>query len=205
MRPMCLSRQERGCLRMTKLKLTQQKLLLLCQLFYGFEYEPAAQKNLEMHVLMQKMYRLLKCIGIDPGGYVFALDKYGTYSEGLQANLRRMDFNENAVIEFYKKDPDEAGFYGNWREGALFSESERERVEMLSEKLGVLEHKNNLRRWMELLSTLADLSDSVMPSASREQIEERLQSIKREWEYRPEEITEAWKRLEESGTLSRAC
>lgn len=194
-----VSRKKEGAC-MLRLNLAQRKVLTLNNEFYGSRYHPSVEGNSDQHVLSHKMCHLLKYIGINPGSYVFSLDRYGAYSEGLQADMLRMDYDMAGVQRFYEDFNEEQVFSGDWRQGGLFSKNDKERVAKLAKQLGVLETApEERRRWMELLSTLAELRNSVIPGASRKQIVRKLRALKSERNYQTDEIQDAWTRLEESG------
>lgn len=188
---------------MAQLNLVQRKILTMHNEFYGTRYQPATGSNSDQHVLTHKMCHLLKYVGITPGNYVFSLDRYGAYSEGLQADILRMDYNADSVQKFYESFDEEQVFSGDWRQGSLFSKYEKERITLVAKQLGIDEKRQDgQRRWMELLSTLAELKNSVLLGATRDQIESSLKALKKEQNYQSDEILNAWERLEQAGIFS---
>lgn len=167
---------------MSNLIYEQKAFLTLYRRFYGQDYPAVAQGNTDVHILAQKMGYLLSRVSIFIGEYGYLWDTYGPCSAALQDDLRFLDSHPEKVTEFYDEYPtDDRLFVPDGESGGLFSQSQGKTVDHIVKKLKIREHIDDIRRWSELLGSLAFLSNSNMPGASFNQVNTVLVSKKAQY------------------------
>lgn len=160
-------------------------------------------KMTEPHIKAQKMCYLLKLYGLNVGGFHYSWNHYGPFSPGLLAQLRALDRDGQAIDQFYKEYPgDKAVFSDADDSDSLFMAGDKARVERFVETLDIPAHKDNECNWIELLGSLAFLSNSMFSGAPFEWVNKEL--IKRKPQYtNTEENKLAWDTLSKAGLLSQ--
>lgn len=180
---------------MSNLIFEQKAFLTLYRRFFGQDYPAAAQGNTDVHVQAQKMGYLLSRASIFIGDYGYLWDTYGPCSAALQDDLRFLDSHPEKVTEFYNEYPsDEQLFVPEGESGGLFSQSQGKTVDRIVQKLKIREHSEDIRRWSELLGSLAFLSSCNMPGAPFAKVNVALASKKAQYND-PAINRTAWKAL----------
>ena len=182
---------------MNNLSYDQKLILLLYKLFYQTQYPTVLLKDEERtktHINAQKLCFLLKLNGLDIGDFGYAWNFRGPYSPGLLVVLRSLDANIESVKDYYTSDE---------KLDKLLTDEEHKRVRTLIRDLLISKHRNDKSSWMELLGSIAFLSNSVLPGEDFDRIEEELHSRKDQFND-SENNRAAWDALSKAGILKTA-
>ncbi len=160
---------------MFELNFDQRTVLTLYKVFFGIEYPTSeCQENrTDVHVEAQKMCYLLKLRGVSVGDFYYTWNHRGPFSPGLLVLLRSLDENHQNVQDYYSS--------ANSRSSSKLSDMTL-KAQKLSGDLQLNEHKADRLRWIELLGSLAFLSNSVLPGAPFDLINERLRIKKPQYD-----------------------
>lgn len=203
------------------LSFSERRFLELYRRFYQTEYPATSDNNQNAHVQGQKAVYLLMRKHVGVGDYSFTWQHYGPCSDTLQHMMRELDRNSEAVKAFYTGFPSDdaviSKLYSNRIDTQrLFCLADKDRIDdarkqfELSEKAGdsVNEYGDTpIRRWVELLGSLAYISATRLPSADEERVWAELQKAKSKEKYRnpPEgEKEDALRVLKAANLLSSA-
>lgn len=180
---------------MSNLSYNEKVILNLYERFY-FEKYPFTSNDdgitTQTHINSQKMCYLLKMHGVNLANFCFTWNFRGPFSPGLLALLRSLDQQKQNAEEYYSK---RSGL-----ENKLLLSEDNDKVDELIELLNLRSHKDDLPRWMELLGSLAYLSNSVFPYENDVLIINELIKRKNNFDNREENI-EAWHTLEKAKLL----
>lgn len=199
---------------MPNLSFPARRLLVLYRTFYGDDYPSAAAGNQNAHVKTQKMFYLLRLFGVNVGDYGFVWDQYGPYCETIQELVHELDARTTDVAIFYDNYPagtasDTKFFADKTDPDSLFGAKELNRIQ---EARRVFEiniddpHVDEfgdtiMRRWTELLGSIAYISQSMLPGVGKKELVGKLLQLKEKYNEAPE-IENALKILEKSGMLT---
>lgn len=199
---------------MSNLSFDARRLLILYRKFYGRDYSAATTNNQNAHVMAQKMCYLLNLAGVDTGDYGYVWDQFGPYSEMVQNLVRGLDEDSGKVKEFYDKYPegtasDEVFFSDDPNPESLFRKRELQKVEALRQSLEFPTDNDSLdeygdtpmRRWAELLGSVAYISQSILPGREPEALISELTLIKGKYD-NGEEMDSALRILNEAKMLT---
>ena len=161
---------------MSKLDFDQRTILALYKVVFK-EFYPAieslADTNMtDTHIETQKMCYLLKLRGIEVGDFDYSWNTRGPFSPGLLALLRSMDTKPKEIREFYSS-PEQ--------QRTIIPYNVTEKVNSIIKALHFDEHMEDRLDWVELLGSLAYLSNSVLPGAPFDLVNERLVSKKTQY------------------------
>lgn len=180
---------------MSNLCYNQKVILNLYERFYLERYPSETTDDASMtqtHINSQKMCYLLKMFGVNLGDFSFTWNFRGPFSPGLLALLRSLDQQKQEIDEYYSTH--------NGLENNLFFQDDNDKVEDLITKLNLHQHKDDLPKWMELLGSLAYLSNSVFPYEDDTLVINELSKRKENFNNQEENI-EAWHTLEKAKLL----
>ena len=180
---------------MAILTYNQKLILQLYNDFYGMQYPFFGvghdEERTRTHINAQKMCFLLQLIDLDIGEFGYSWNYHGPFSPGLLAALRSLDAREEAAKEYYKSD-------SNIKE--LLLEEEIESIHLLMKKIALQDHSEDISKWMELLGSIAYLSNSVLPGEDFIKENEELKRRKSMFEDDTINIC-AWDTLKKAGLL----
>lgn len=180
---------------MAILTYNQKLILQLYNDFYGMQYPFFGvghdEERTRTHINAQKMCFLLQLIDLDIGEFGYSWNYHGPFSPGLLAALRSLDAREEAAKEYYKSD-------SNIKE--LLLEEEIESIHLLMKKIALQDHSEDISKWMELLGSIAYLSNSVLPGEDFIKVNEELKRRKSMFEDDTINIC-AWDTLKKAGLL----
>lgn len=150
--------------------------------------------NQNAHDKAQKMYYLLGLAGVNVGGHGFVWDQYGPCSDVIQAVAHALDKKTTEVTNFYAaypegRDTDDVIYTDVSSRESLFEERERGRVEKIRQQLKIGADTNDvdangdspMRRWVELLGSLAYISQTMLPGSEKDKLIVRLQLLKEKY------------------------
>ena len=180
---------------MLNLSYNQKAILNLYERFYHERYPSGSDDEkvtTQTHINSQKMCYLLKMYGINVGDFCFTWNFHGPFSPGLLAVLRSLDQQKENIKAFYSQSNDSDNT-------ALFSEDDK-KIEMLINLLNLQGHLDNLPNWMELLGSLAYLSNSVFPYEDYIFIVDELKKRKDKF-ISESENSDAWQTLKNANLL----
>ena len=199
---------------MANLSFQERRLLVLYRKFYGANYPAVNGDNQNAHVKAQKMCYLLSLVGVGVGNYGFVWDQFGPYSEEIQTLVHGLDENGTKVQEFYNQYPDgevsDRVFFTNQSSiESLFRERDVFKIENTRRKFDIQPDSDspdeygdtNMRRWTELLGSIAYISQSILPGAGKEQLVEWLVLVKDKY-CESEETNRALQILDDMGLLT---
>lgn len=171
---------------MKSLTYDQKLILLLYKRFYKKQY-PIDNEMTQVHINAQKMCFLLQLKGIDIGEFGYSWNHYGPFSPGLLAVLRSIDTNKELVNEYYKSNN-------------KLTEEDDKKVSILIHDILLDKHNHDIEDWMELLGSLAFLSNYVLPGEVFNRVEIELNKKKARFN---DSITnkKAWDTLISAGLL----
>lgn len=184
---------------MDSLSFDEKVILTLYQKFYAEEYPAPAnarqigepERMTDEHVKAQKMCYLLNLSGICVGGFNYTWNTYGPYSPGLQAELRELDRKHDLVRDYYDLRLSDAVIFSDEDENSLFWSSDQESIKQLVDALEIPEDGAAVRDWMELLGSMAYISQNVFPHGQFAWVNEEL--VSRKHQYNDEEANKkAW-------------
>lgn len=199
---------------MSSLSFEAKRLLVLYRKFYGKNYSAVKSNNQNAHVMAQKMCYLLGLVGVDAGDYGYVWDQFGPYSEMVQNLVRQLDEDGDIVKEFYDKYPegtasDEIFFSDDPNPESLFRKRDLQRVEALQPSLDFPIDNDSvdefgdtpMRRWAELLGSVAYISQSVLPGKGPKALIDELTAVKEKYNSK-EETDKALRVLREAKLLT---
>lgn len=200
---------------MFDLSFQEQRFLVLYRKFYGSNYPALTEDNTNAHVKAQKMCYLLSLKNVDVGKSGFVWDKYGPYSENIQNLVRELDKKGDEVRAFYERYPDddvsnELFFSDQPSKESLFRKCDGEKIEKMRQELGIQADDDKrdenddtpVRRWTELLGTIVYISQSMLPGADKEQLDNKLVRIKKKYRDDYDLREKAFRILGETGLLT---
>jgi len=178
-----------------RLGFNERRFLELYQRFYREPYPATDENNQNAHVKGQKAVYLLKLKQVGVGDYGFTWQQFGPCSDALQEMMRELDNNSQAVKDFYRNFPmDDAEsqkklYSDNPNTERLFCLEDAEKIDAAREEFQLPEEDTvqagdtPVRRWMELLGSLAYISATRLPGASEERVWKELQKAKSKAKY----------------------
>ena len=194
---------------MPGLSFDDKVVLTLYKKFFGENY-PApeelahggAPENLtDGHVKAQKMCYLLDLSGLRVGGYTYSWNTYGSFSPGLQAQLRRLDRLPADVSAYYGQDLSDSVLFANEGDENIFWAEDQRCIHSLIAALCIPQNSGEARRWIELLGSMAYISQNVFPHGEFEWVCDEL--VRRKPQYsNQEENRRAWDVLYSANLLS---
>lgn len=190
-----------------RLSFNEQRFLELYRRFFKEPYPAAANNNQNAHVKGQKAVYMLMLKQVCVGDYGFVWQQYGPCSNALQEMMRELDNKPLMVEEFYHDFPQDDArttkklYSDDPNSERLFYLKDAEKIDAVREELQLPKESPELdptgdtpvRRWMELLGSLAYISSTRLPGASEERIWQELQKAKSKEKYRnaPQEEKES--------------
>lgn len=176
----------------------ERRFLELYRRFYQTDYPAADDNNQNAHVQGQKAVYLLMLKHVGVGDYSFTWQHHGPCSDILQNMMRELDKRPQAVEAFYRSFPSDDAtrnkLYSNDANAQrLFFPEDGERIDAAREQLGLSKKTGDtlnqdgdtpVRRWVELLGSLAYISATRLPTAGEERVWAELQKAKSKEKYR---------------------
>ncbi len=174
----------------------ERRFLELYRRFYGDRYPAVKDGNQNAHVKGQKVVYLLMLKQMYVGDYGFVWQRYGPCSDALQKLMRRLDRNPKPVKAFYERFPDNVAlnpalYSDDPNAKRLFSRGDAAKIDALRAELNLPKEDERredgdtpVRRWMELLGSLAYISNTRLPCANEERIWQELESAKSKAKYK---------------------
>lgn len=182
---------------MNGLTYDQKLILLLYESFFSkrYPFDASNDERTRVHINVEKMCYLLQLNGLDIGGFCYSWNKFGPFSPGLLAVLRSLDLKKQDADSFYESGKKISDY---------LSEAENERIFSLIRVLFFNNCCKDINKWMELLGSLAFLSNSVLPGEDFVRIHDEIVKRKKHFSDREENIL-AWNVLKQSGLLKSVC
>lgn len=170
----------------------EKRILIAFREFFGDNYCPSEEKNTDIHVQAQKMCYLMSRIDCDIVDDGFVWNTFGPFSVGLQKVLRQIDAKREKLSDFY------SDFYKDHESSDMLDSDILEGIERLRNGLDLSSHKEEPRKWIELLASLAFIAHSELPTSDFDYINEELKERKSVFEC-DKDNTEAWDLLNKLG------
>lgn len=170
----------------------QKVVLFLYRTFflsnYFVDYKNSKDNDVNLaHLKMQKMIYILTVFGIDIGHYSFSWNVRGPYSIDLSNFLKQIErINCDSENE-------------DWE--SLGLEYIKSDVESLISEFHFREKTDEDGEWIELVSSIMYLSQTVFPGMNKERLFEKLFDRKEKYKMRKNDCCDVWKRLEEKGLI----
>lgn len=184
-------------------------VLTLYKKFFGENYpgqQPPVQGGepedlTDKHVKAQKMCYLLDLAGIRVGGYTYSWNTYGSFSSGLQAQLRELDCKSAEAVDYYNKNLSDDILFAAEGDENIFMPKDRDTIMSLLTVLHIPQGNKEAREWVERLGSMAYISQNVFPYGRYEWVRDEL--VRRKSKYDQEDKNkEAWDILSEAKLLS---
>lgn len=192
----------------------ERRLLFLYRAFYEEDY-PAVEVSQNAHVKAQKMYYLLGLGGMNVGNHGFVWNQFGPFSDIVQETARKLDTKAEDIIDFYLRYPvgaetDNKIFSNESSPESLFEECDRERIVKIKEVLKISADRAEkddygdtpMRRWVELLGSLAYISQSMLPGVESDRLINKLKNLKEKYATETQENLDAINVLKDAKMLT---
>lgn len=193
---------------MAALDFGEKVILTLYRKFYNSCYLTGGNSSdtflTDTHILAQKMCYLLSLKGFRINGYYYTWNTYGPFSPGLQTLLRKLDREKETVDAFYCASDAGSEPISEDKVKRMIAEGSDNQLDDMISGLQIRENETNLRSWMELLGSMAFLSQTVFPHGPFSWINEEL--AHRKPKYQDVEMNKrAWNALYTIGLLSEGA